>query len=135
MTKKYKDFSLHFSTKNQDLEVLKKRYYDFDAETLENDSALVSELLGDEDDLVLHHCFMPEKAKETGVQDFLDTVCEEIVCWFGSSVSVEHSRYTMLRNLKRVGGVAIFLGEIKDGVKHEHELAKSLDIPCILLEV
>lgn len=138
MTKKFKDFSLHFSTKDQDFEVLKQKYYDFDADTLESNEVLNTS--SDAEELVLHHCFLPEKlCVEKSIPldavEFLETVCESQVNWYHVTDKVEMSRYVMLRNLKRLGGVAIFLGEIKGGVKEEYELARHLEIPCVLLEV
>lgn len=134
--KKYKDFTLHFTIKDQSLEDLKKKFYEFDARTLEADEVLVTE--SDEEELVLHHCFLPpaivsEKGLPTEVLDFLDTVCNEQVRWYQATDSLDFSRVMMLRNLKRLGGVAIFLGEIKEGVVQEYELAKHIGIPCILI--
>lgn len=133
---KYKDFSLHFTTKEQSLKGIEQKWNDFDAETLES-----GEVFAEESELIFHHCFLPESLVANGdypqiVHDtieFLDSVAEEQVRWFQTEVTVEASRYAMLRNLKRVGGVAIFVGEIKERVKTEYELVRSLGVDCILL--
>jgi hypothetical protein len=40
----------------------------------------------------------------------------------------------MLENLKKLNGVALFIGEIKEGVEEEHNLALQLGVECILID-
>ena len=65
------------------------------------------------------------------VVDFLDTLSHDQVRWYGASQNLEECRFLMLQNLKRVNGVAIFVGEIKEGVKYEYELAKKMGVRIV----
>lgn len=88
---------------------------------------------------ILHHCFLPrevvvQKGFATDVVDMLDQIAgENQVRWFGVSENLPMSRLLMLTNLKRVNGMALFVGEIKEGVKEEWDLAQSMGIDCICI--
>lgn len=127
--KKNTDFSVHFTTKGQSIDAIrndllnwfeKQMVYDFSVHTA-------------------HHCFLPlktvkEKGWSTDIYDkVLSAITDELVCWNGTTDNLEQSRFLMLQNLKRVGGVAVFVGEIKDGVKEELELAEELGVEIIIL--
>jgi len=134
---KHLDFSLHFTTKGQTVDDIRKKFTDWLAK--DNHQTLPETDDDDEGHLVLHHCFMHRKDIEakgwsTEIVDFLEYICDDIVCWFGASdQSLDLDRLLMLQNLKRVHGVAIFVGEIKDGVKDEYELAKQLGVDTVII--
>lgn len=137
MNKKY-DFSLHFSTKLQSIEKIDKKFNDW-MKSVDYKIIDCSEREEGELRTVLHHCFIPYEIaliskkydiiKET--LDFLDTISEDQVRWFLSDETLGMSRLLMLQNLKRLNGVAIFIGDIIDGVNEEYQLAKELNIEII----
>ena len=107
----------------------------------ENNSDIIdcSERGINEQRTVFHHCFLPreivtQKGFNTAIVDFLDTISEDQVRWYCANENLGMSRLLMLQNLKRLNGVALFVGEIKDGVKEEYELATQLGIECIVIE-
>ena len=89
---------------------------------------------------VLHHCFLPEKiVLEKGFpndiyDEILHPMFEDKVCWFGvSDYGLEWDRKLMLENLKKLNGVAIFVGEIKEGVKEEYDICQELGVECLVI--
>lgn len=134
----YTDVSIHFTVKGQTVSEINQKLDDwfnhiegdlpFDfSETTEPVSAL-------------HHCFLPEKTvKEKGLsneiyEDILHPFSERKVCWFGvSDYGSAHDRLYMLQNLQKLNGIALFIGEIKEGVKEEYDLCIELGIQTILI--
>jgi len=120
------DFSLHFTLKGQTLrEIFDKMF-----------SGTELDIINESDTTVLHHCFLPrneviEKGFTTDVVDFLDGQADQIVNWKNANESLDLSRLLMLQNLKRLNGIAFFIGVIKDGVLEEYNLAKSIGVRII----
>lgn len=124
------DFSLHFTLKDQSFPAIRDEFYSW----AKDHDFLISQ----ENDprLVLHHCFLPRaiiqlKKFSEDVVDFLDGITEDVVCWYGAAENLQDSRTLMLQNLKRVNGIAIFVGEIKEGVKEEYDLAVNLGVDIL----
>ena len=138
--KKY-DLSIHFTLKGQTVEQVDEKF----SKWLDSDNYQgqfdFSENDEEEPRNVLHHCFLPKEkvfARKIGTEvwDFLDTISEHIICWNGvwnDGDSIYWDRRLMLENLKKLDGVAIFLGEIKEGVEEEYKIAQELGIECILI--
>jgi len=133
--KKY-DASIHFTIKGQTMEEIDKKIDIW----LENQSLIdFSEKAEGEPSSVLHHCFLPRetvvaKGFGTEVVDVLDEISgENQIRWFGASDTLGMSRLLMLQNIKRLNGIALFVGEVKEGVKEEYELATQIGVECILI--
>lgn len=132
------DVSIHFTTKGQTVEEINTKLNDYifkNNETMPFDFSEPSEPRS-----VLHHCFLPEKVvKEKGFSteiydDVLHPTSEQKVCWFGTSdYGLVWDRRLMLENLKKLNGVAIFIGEIKEGVREEYDLALELGVDILLI--
>jgi len=125
------DYTIHFTIKEQSLDVIKEKLNNFLKENKDN-------LVFDEN-TVLHHCFLPrevvkEKGFSTDLVDFLDTICPNQVRWFGVAPTLEKSRLLMLNNLNGMDGSAIFVGEIKEGVKEELDLAMDCGVDIIQID-
>lgn len=137
--KKY-DFSIHFTIKGQTCEEIEKKIraweqsenYDGQFDDDESDGEIRT---------VMHHCFLQERViKEKGfsteIIDMLDMLCDDVICWNGVSgeeLGLVWDRTYMLENIKKLNGVSIFVGEIKEGVLEEFETAKRLGVECILI--
>ena len=132
-----KDVSIHFTIKGQTIEEINNKldnYLTF-RQTVDFDFSEESSPRS-----VLHHCFLPEK--EVIAKGFSNEIYEEIlhplsndkICWFGvSDYGINHDRILMLENLAKLNGLAIFIGNINEGVATEYGLAKELGIECILI--
>jgi hypothetical protein len=135
------DVSIHFTLKGQTTKEIAKKLDAFcDGENLNNPKFDFSERLEGAPRNVLHHCFLPEKVvKEKGFptdvyDDILDPFSEDKVCWYGTSdYGLVWDRRLMLENLKKVDGLAIFVGDIKEGVEEEYNIAKELGIECLFI--
>jgi len=146
--KKY-DVSIHFSIKNQSIELITKKFNDWcdESNSLPFDFSERSyeisnfQMRHTEPRSVLHHCFLPkrvvlEKGLPEDILDFLDMISENIICWQGTSMdgdSLCWDRRLMLENLKKVNGIAIFIGEITGGVNDEFEIVKELGIDHVII--
>ena len=135
------DVSIHFTLKGQTIEQIDKKFSNWlDSDNYQGQFDF-SENDEEEPRNVLHHCFLPKEkvfARKVGTEvwDFLDTISEHIICWNGvwnDGDSIYWDRRLMLENLKKLDGVAIFLGEIKEGVEEEYKIAQELGIECILI--
>lgn len=137
--KKY-DLSIHFTLKGQTCEEIEQKFRAWE-QSKDYEGQFDEDETDDEIRTVLHHCFLPEKVvKEKGfsreVWDLLDMLSEDIVCWNGVSgedMGLVWDRIYMLENIKKLNGVSIFIGEIKEGVLEEYETAKRLGVDCILI--
>lgn len=135
------DVSIHFTIKGQTTKELEAKLDAFcSGENFNNPKFDFSERQFDDKRNVLHHCFLPEKVvKEKGFStevydDILHPFSEDKVCWYGTSdYGLVWDRRLMLENLKKLDGVAIFLGEIKEGVEEEYKIAQELGVECILI--
>ncbi len=119
-----KDFSLHFTIKDQDLEEIKKA---FTYATVHSFDSV---------DTVLHHCFLPleeviANKYSTGVVDFLSICAEYQVCWKNTTNDLASSRFLMLQTVGRAGGTAFFVGALKHGVLEEYEIAKHVGMEVV----
>ena len=133
------DISIHFTIKGQTVSELNKKlsnYFD------ENQDELVFDFSEQtEPRSILHHCFLPESlVKEKGFSneiydELLDPLSENKVCWYNtSSLGLIWDRVFMLENLSKLNGVAVFIGEIKEGVKEEFDVCKELGIEVIHIQ-
>lgn len=122
------DFSLHFTEKNQDLETLKKKFREYSNNHF-NLSSKSSQAY------CMHHCFVPrEQLKQTMneyVCDFLDSISPRQMRWYTATTRKENNCIEMLKNLRKINGVAIFLGNINDDVAHELAVAKQAGVEII----
>lgn len=132
------DVSIHFTTKGQTVEEINAKFNDY----INNNQGSLPFDFSErtEPRSVLHHCFLPEKVvKEKGFsndiyEDILHPTSEQKVCWFGTSdYGLVWDRRLMLENLKKLNGVALFIGEIKEGVKEEYDLCQELGIDCVVI--
>lgn len=132
------DVSLHFTIKGQTVQQINEKidaYFKANGENTPFDFSEPTEPRS-----ILHHCFLPEKmVKEKGFStevydEVLHSMSEHKVCWFGASdYGLEWDRRLMLENIAKLGGVSVFVGEIKEGVKEEYDLAQQLGVECILI--
>ncbi len=132
------DVSIHFSIKEQTIEELNNKFDNYIKKNQDNLPFDFSEQTSPRS--VLHHCFLPEKIVEQKgfstqiYDDILHPTSENKVCWFGTSdYGLEWDRRLMLENIAKLNGISIFIGEIKEGVKEEYDLAIELGIECILI--
>lgn len=132
------DVSIHFTTKGQTVEEINKKLDNYIIENQEDLPFDFSESTSPRS--VLHHCFLPKKIVEekkfsTEIYDIiLDSVSEQKVCWYGvSDYGLPWDRRLMLENLAKINGIAVFIGEIKDGVLEEYEMIKELGVEYILI--
>jgi hypothetical protein len=127
----YKDFSIHFTIKDQELDVIQDKFQKF-----VNESGLLNE---ENSTVRIHSCFLPRKVVEkqgfdTALVDYLETLTDNNdVNWYYAGTTLGMSRIQMLENIKRLGGVAIFIGEVRDGVLEELNLAKEIGTVFILI--
>lgn len=133
------DVSIHFTIKNQSIESINDKLDNYFSRTKTEDFAFnFSEPT--EPRSILHHCFLPEKkviekGLSTEIYDsILHSISEDKVCWFGTSdYGLEWDRRLMLENLKKINGIAVFVGEIIEGVKDEFDLANGLELDILLI--
>lgn len=132
------DVSIHFTIKGQTVSEINQKFNDYIDKTADKLPFDFSEPSSPRS--VLHHCFLPEKVvKEKGFStdvydDILHPTSEHKVCWFGvSDYGLPWDRRLMLENIKKLNGLSIFIGEIKEGVKDEYDLAQELGIDCLLI--
>jgi len=125
----YKNYTIHFTIKDQSLEKIKEKLKKY-----------LDKLPFQEKALAFHHCFMPrtlveEKGFSTDLVDVLDELCiPDQIRWYNTTDSIAESRRLMLNNIAQIPRAqALFIGEIKEGVKEEYDLAKQLGIDCVLI--
>ena len=156
MKEKY-DVSIHFQTKTNEVSEIEKKFRAWCESEKYNgifdmrESRYIkgtAQMEYTEPRTTLHHCFLREqelpklnlpKEKVDLIEntfEFLGSLCEDIVQWKGTSTyedAICWDRRYMLENIKKCNGVAIFIGEIIDGVKEEYDIAVELGIYCILI--
>jgi len=125
------DITIHFTIKGQQVSQISDALNAW----LKENSKIVdfSERKEGEPTTVLHHCFLPEAiVKQKGfpmdVVDFLDGIATDQVHWYSTSDDLAESRLRMLQNLKRLNGIALFVGEIKEGVADEFFMIEQMNI-------
>lgn len=135
---KHYDVSFHFTTKGQNVKEIFKKIDEWLSR--HPDVVDFSERSDEEPNTVLHHCFVRREdcAKhgfDTSVCDELDTYSEDQICWHGvSQCSVDADRTLMLQNLKRLNGIAIFVGKIEGSVEDELGFAKNIGVETIIID-
>lgn len=132
------DVSIHFTTKGQTIEDLNRKFNDYISQNQDTLPFDFSEKSNPR--TVLHHCFLPETiVQERGwSNDIYDTILhptsEHKVCWYGvSGYGLAWDRTLMLENLSKLNGVAVFIGDIVDGVKNEYDLCVLMNIDILLI--
>lgn len=132
------DVSIHFTTKGQTVAEINKKFDDYITKNQESLPFDFSESTVPRS--VLHHCFLPEKVViEKGFptdiyDDILHPTSENKVCWYGTSdYGLAWDRQLMLENLAKLKGIAVFIGEIKEGVAEELEIVKELGVDYVLI--
>lgn len=139
--KKY-DVSIHFTLKNQTIEEVERKFDDW----LKSDK-YIGQFDFSENDIdneprnILHHCFLSKEkviVRNIGMEvwDFLDAISEHIVCWSGvggEHMGITWDRIYMLQNIKKVDGIAVFIGDIIDGVAEEYAICQDQKIDCIVI--
>lgn len=127
-----KDFSIHFTLKGQKLEDIEAAFDKWQEET---NCSLID--LSEDNSIQIHHCFLTrqeieDKGFDTGVADFLDSLTDDNnINWSKASETLGYSRLLMFRTLNRLNGVCIFIGDIKDGVKEEFDLATCMELEIV----
>jgi hypothetical protein len=151
------DISIHFQTKTNTISEIEKKFRNWcegenyngifdERETETREGTFETRYI--EPRTTLHHCFLREQElkklnlpsdKVSVIEstfDFLCRLCEDIVQWKGVSVYEDAlclDRQYMLENIKKCNGVALFIGEIIDGVKEEYVKAKELGVDIVLI--
>lgn len=132
------DISVHFTIKDQSIESINEKLDNYFKENQNSFKFDFSEPTNPRS--ILHHCFLPEKiVKEKGFdesiyQDILHPFSEHKVCWYGTSdYGLIWDRRLMLENIKKLNGLAVFIGKIDEGVKVEYDLAVELDVEILLI--
>jgi len=136
---KKNDVSIHFTIKNQTVKEVEKKLEDW--YKTEEKIILLNGNVDNQPRPVLHHCFLPkkiliEKNIPLTVWDFLENVSDHIICWYGATMdgnSLAWDRRLMLENIKKTNGIAIFVGNIVEGVKEDYDMAMELGIDCIVI--
>lgn len=135
------DISIHFIIKGQSIEELDQKLTKFFVQNRDKLPFDFSERTYPRS--VLHHCFIPqhileEKGISTEVYELLDGLAETQVYWYGSSnyynsegPALSWDRMLMLENLKKLNGLAVFLGELKEGVLLEFNLATEIGVDIL----
>ena len=140
------DFSLHFQTKTQTPKEVFGQFDNWYAK--EGKNLLGDKTEGDEFNSTLHHCFLSMEKFERDVKpnvlrekvDIIQETLEylesegEQVNWSQVDPNLGMCRLFMLKNIKKLNGISIFIGDIIDGVKEEYDLAVQIGIECILLD-
>lgn len=130
------NYSIHFHTKNQ-----KPKEIEY---ALHNWTSEVGNVIGRFFDLLppsnitLHHCFLARDQVTdnlpkivTDTLDFLETLDENTIHWNRVADDLGMCRFFMLKNLRQLNGVAIFIGSIEHGVKDEYDLAKQIGVDIV----
>lgn len=131
-----KDFSIHFTIKGQELQSIEKAFDKYQSDT---NCHLLD--LSEDNSIRLHTCFLPrktveEKGFDTALVDFLDTLTDaNNINWYNACDTLGMSRLQMLKTIERLGGVAVFIGEIKEGVLDEYNLAKEIGVHIIEIPI
>lgn len=130
---KYSFVSIHFTIKEQSFESLQKLLHKL-VTTWMPTFVFSNNEIG----TVAAHCFLP---KETVIEkgysmDLYDRLLDpffpkQLSCLFVGDL--ENSRRRMLEQVKAENGYAIFIGDIKEGVKEEYDLAKELGVQILHL--
>lgn len=133
--KTVRNASLHFTLKGQNIKNIKQKLTNW-LETNEKGILFISDTHEyDDKGTVLHHCFMnryqcSEKRLNTDIIDMIDSLTLNSVSWYDEN-NLDGSRKSMLKYVHNRGGVAIFVGEIKDDVRKEYDMAKELGMNII----
>lgn len=134
---KYFDVSFHFTLKTQKIEDIKNVINEF----LEKTNLIQRKY--DENSnvaLVVHNCFLTrkiviEKGFDTELVDFINSIGDVTVNWFDEMQNISEQRMKMLVNLKRLNGLAIFVGDNIEGVADEMVIVKELGIATIHIKI
>ena len=132
------DISIHFSLKGQSTKEIDQKLDNWISKNSNNLPFDFSEQIEEHPRNVLHHCFIPKSKlqaenKTTEVyDDVLDLFTDNAICWNGvGDFGLVWDRRYMLENIKKCNGLSLFIGDIKEGVKEEYEIAKELNIDII----
>jgi len=127
------DASIHFTTRFQDFKELTDKLDKW----LEENKYTIN-LVDTPNFARLHHCFLRRSEVErlgysTKVIDYLSKF--HCISWSGASEKdLLTDRADMLANLKRLNGVAIFLGDLSGGVSEELSLAELIGVDIIKIK-
>jgi hypothetical protein len=90
----------------------------------------------------LHHCFLPEKTviDKGWNNDIYDKAIKPTaqtnVCWNGSTGGdLNADRIAMIQTVRDANGVAVFVGNIVDGVKDEYDICKDYGIGILQIDL
>ena len=122
------NISIHFTIKDQPLSDIEEKF----------DSWLRDNIDDVDANVVINHCFLPrevveEKGFPTDLLDFIESIGfkENTICWYNDALL--NARRDMLQALKSIGGTALFIGDVKEGVQVELDLAKELGVNYICI--
>lgn len=129
-----KHFSLHFTTKDQTPEQIKKAFGKW----------LLDNGFEHEGNEVLYHCFLPIN-RAFGLKNFdiiletsnmLDDICKrQTICYGATHSDLFTDRLIMMKTLKHLSATAFFVGKIIEGVKTEYDLAVENGVDVVLIEL
>lgn len=130
---KYPFVSVHFTIKDQSFESLQKLLHKL-VTTWMPTFVFSNNEIG----TVAAHCFLPketviEKGYSMDLYDrLLDPFFPKQQCMFREG-DIQRSRQNLLSRVKAENGYAIFIGDIKEGVKEEYDLATELGVQILHL--
>lgn len=130
---KYPFVSVHFTIKDQSFESLRILLNKL-VTTWEPTFVFTNNEIG----TVVVHCFLPkEVVKEKGYSmdlydQLLDPFFPKQQCIFREG-DIQRSRENLLSRVKEENGYAIFIGDVKEGVQEEWDLAKELGVKILHL--
>lgn len=118
------EISLHFTLKDQELTVIQ--------DTLNNEPAFNTIKAKSN----LNHCFLSLQEVITrelpiDVIEYLNSVADTTTEWFVDMDSLPEQREAMLNHIKDSNGIAIFVGDVVDGVLEEWNICMEKNISVL----
>jgi hypothetical protein len=126
--------SVHFTTKDQTVDEIKKAWNRFEG-SKDYPEAMQVSFHNTQEGSVVHHCFLPidELIKRNIPTDAVEFVemefAENSKCWWEEDRPVEACRKEMIDFVAREKGLCFFIGNIRaSGVKQEWDYANSIGV-------
>ena len=135
-----KDFSVHFTTKNQTVEQVMNAWYKFENTELFPEELTVSEK-NSCSTAVVHHSFLSvEELEKRGIPtdavDFVETLADISRCWTVDSPNPTEARREMIDYIASRNGMCFFIGDTTaSGVCEELEYANSLELNIVKIKL
>lgn len=129
----YKNFSVHFTTKNQTVDEVSNAWYRFE-NSVDFPKELTVTTHDDNTDATVHHAFLSlEELSKRGIPtdavDFVESLADRSTCWTEKFPNPSEARIEMLDELNRNKGICFFIGDTTAvGVREELEYAKMIGL-------